>query len=52
MPRVGESLVKDFRPLVLGTAVLPAARSELALKAVAIAGEQVAEVRYVALRRR
>ena len=52
VPRVGESLVKDFRPLVLGTTVLPAARGELALKAVAIAGKQVAEVRYIALRRR
>ena len=48
---LGESLVKDFRPLVLGRASLPAARGTLVLKALKLSGEQVAEVRYAALRR-
>lgn len=51
VPRVGESLVKDFHPLSLGTASLPKARGELTLKAVALGGKQVAEIRYATLRR-
>ena len=51
VPRVSESLVKDFRPLVLGTAALPKARGQLTLKAVDIAGSQAAEVRYAVLKR-
>ncbi len=50
VPRVGESLVKDFRPLVLGTASLPKARGQLTLKAGDIAGKQVAEIRYAVLK--
>ena len=50
VPRVGESLVKDFRPLVLGRAALPKARGKLTLKAVEVAGKQVAEIRYATLR--
>lgn len=51
VPRIGESLVKDFRPLVLGSATLPKGRGTLALKATSLAGRHVAEVRYVVLRR-
>ena len=51
VPRVGESLVKDFRPLVLGTASLPNARGQLTLRAARIAGNQVAEIRYAVLKR-
>lgn len=51
VPRVGESLVKDFRPLVLGKAALPKARGQLTLRAVDIAGRQAAEIRYAILRR-
>ncbi len=51
VPRVGESLVKDFKPLALGTATLPKGRGTLRLKAVDVAGRQVAEIRYVALKR-
>ncbi len=48
---LGESLVKDFRPLALGRATLPAGRGTLTLRALSVAGGQVAEVRYAALRR-
>ena len=51
VPRVGESLVKDFRPLVLGTASLSKARGQLTLRAAHIAGKQVAEIRYAVLKR-
>ncbi len=51
VPRVGESLVKDFRPLALGTATLPQGRGTLTLKAVEVAGKEVAEIRYAVLRR-
>ena len=51
VPRVGESLVKDFRPLALGTATLSAGRGTLTLKAVEITGDQVAEIRYAVLKR-
>ena len=51
VPRVGESLVKDFRPLVLGTASLPKARGQLTLQADHVAGKQVAEIRYAVLKR-
>ena len=51
VPRVGESLVKDFRPLVLGTASLPNARGQLTLRAAHIVGNQVAEIRYTVLKR-
>jgi arylsulfatase A-like enzyme len=51
-PRVGESLVKDFRPLSLGVADMPAGRFTLSLRATTVAGRQVAEVRAVELVRR
>ncbi|MEZ5403278.1 MAG: arylsulfatase [Bryobacteraceae bacterium] len=51
VPR-GESYVKDFRPFRVGTMRLPKGRAKLTLKAVEVAGEQVAEVRYVVFTRR
>ena len=50
VPRTGESYVKDFKPLVLGTLRLSPGRGALTLKAKEIAGEQVADVRAVVLR--
>lgn len=47
-PRL-ESVVKDFRPMTLGTIRLPARRGPLTLRAVDIPGAQVAEVRYIVL---
>lgn len=47
--RAGESYVKDFRPLRLGVIALKKGRGKLALRALAIPGKQVAEVRYVQL---
>ncbi len=47
----GESLVKDFRPLALGKATLPGTRGTLTLKALNVVGDQVAEIRYVAVKR-
>ena len=52
VPRVGESLVKDFKPLSLGTIALAAGRGELKLRAAEVAGGEAAEVRYVALMRK
>ena len=51
VPRVGESLVKEFRPLDLGVIELPAGRGALELKAKDLAGKQVADLRFVMLRR-
>ncbi len=51
VPR-GESYVKDFRPLRIGALALKKGRGKLALRAVEIAGKEVAEVRYIALTRR
>ena len=51
VPRVGESLVKDFQPLTLGRAQLPSGRGTLTLKASKIAGKQAAEVRYAVFKR-
>ena len=51
VPRRGESLVKDFRPMSLGRVELPKARGNLTLKALNIAGEQAAEVRYALLKK-
>lgn len=50
VPRAGESYVKEFKPLTLGTMRLPSGRGTLTLKAKHIAGEQVADVRAVILR--
>lgn len=49
VPRVGESYMKDFKPLRLGTIELKQGRGELALRAVRIAGKQVMDVRSVVL---
>jgi arylsulfatase A-like enzyme len=47
--RLGESYVKDFKPLRLGSIALQKARGQLVLHALEIPGKQVADVRYVAL---
>jgi arylsulfatase A-like enzyme len=49
-PRTGESLVKDFRPLRLGTMRLEKGRGPLVLRALDMPGSQVMEVRAVELR--
>ena len=50
-PRHGsESFVKDFRPLRLGVIELPARQGELRLSAIDVAGEMVADVRWLELR--
>lgn len=51
VPRQGESLVKEFKPLALGVLELPAGRNTLTLKATDVAGRQVADIRYVMLRK-
>ena len=51
VPR-GESEVKDFKPMSLGTITLTAGRAELKLRATAVAATDVAEIRYVALTRK
>ena len=49
VPRSGESYVKDFAPLSLGTIELPAGQGQLTLRAVEIPGRQAAEVRGLTL---
>jgi arylsulfatase A-like enzyme len=51
-PRAGESYFKHFRPLPLGSIRLKAGRGKLTLRALNVAGKQVADIRYVALRRK
>jgi arylsulfatase A-like enzyme len=51
VPRRGESYVKDFRPLELGTITLERGRGQLTLRAIEIPGEQVMEVRLLRLRK-
>jgi hypothetical protein len=46
-----ESVVKDFKPLVLGRLSLTRSRGLLTLRALEIPGRQAAELRYVSLRR-
>ncbi len=46
-----ESYVKDFQPLRLGTIRLEAGRGELTLRALKVAGQQVADFRLIMLRR-
>jgi len=46
-----ESYAKDFKPLRLGVMKLAAGRGRLALRALKVAGEQVADVRYMILTR-
>ena len=48
-PRKGESLVKDFVPLVLGDVHLTAGRGSLTLRALEVPGAQVMDVRRVML---
>jgi hypothetical protein len=47
--REGESYVKDFQPLKLGTFRLEKGRGELTLRALEVAGAQVMDVRAVIL---
>ena len=49
VPRKGESLVKDFKPLRLGTVDLPSGRGLLTLRALTKPGAQVIDVRQVVL---
>ncbi len=49
VPR-GESYVKDFRPMPLGTLDLAAGRGDLTLTALDVPGPTVAEIRYVTLK--
>ena len=49
VPRKGESYVKDFRELKLGRILLRAGRDTLTLRALHVAGKQVADVRLVTL---
>jgi arylsulfatase A-like enzyme len=49
VPRLGESYVKDFAPLAMGTFELKARRGELTLRALAMPGKQVMDVRGVTL---
>jgi arylsulfatase A-like enzyme len=50
--RGAESYWKDFKPMRIGAIELKQGRGELALRALEVAGKQVAEVRYIALTRR
>ncbi|MDQ3622053.1 MAG: hypothetical protein M3463_06130 [Verrucomicrobiota bacterium] len=47
--RKGESFVKDFKPLRLGTMDLPPGRGELTLRALKVPGKQVMDVRMTLL---
>jgi arylsulfatase A-like enzyme len=49
VPRVGESYVKDFKPLRLGVLTLEKGRGQLTLRALHIPGKQVMDVRAVSL---
>jgi arylsulfatase A-like enzyme len=49
VPRVGESYVKDFRPLKLGSIDLPAGTGTLKLRAISIPGSQVMDLRGLTL---
>ena len=49
VPREGESYMKDFKPLRLGVMTLDKGRGLLTLRALAIPGKQVMDVRAVAL---
>jgi arylsulfatase A-like enzyme len=51
VPRKGESYVKDFLPLRLGTVTLEPRRGLLTLRALEIPGAEAADVRYVTLTR-
>ncbi|MEO7649701.1 MAG: arylsulfatase [Bryobacteraceae bacterium] len=47
--RAGESYVKDFKPLKLGTIRLQEGRGKLTLRALEVAGKDVADIRRIAL---
>lgn len=49
VPRAGESYLKDFQPLRLGTVDLDSGRGLLTLRALDVPGKQVADVRMVVL---
>jgi arylsulfatase A-like enzyme len=49
VPRAGESYMKDFQPLRLGTITLEKGRGSLTLRAVRVAGKQVMDLRSVGL---
>ena len=49
VPRVGESYLKDFHALELGTVRLEAGRGQLTLRAKQVAGKQVMDLRQVTL---
>jgi arylsulfatase A-like enzyme len=49
VPRTGESLMKDFRPLRLGVLELKPGRGPLALQALRVPGKQVMDVRLILL---
>ncbi|MCX8038237.1 MAG: N-acetylgalactosamine 6-sulfate sulfatase, partial [Candidatus Sumerlaeia bacterium] len=49
VPRKGESYLKEFRPLRLGTIRLEKGRGLLTLRALNVAGKQVMDVRRVTL---
>src|ERR1039457_4642371 len=51
VPRQGESHVKDFKPLRLGTFELKQGRGLLTLRALSVPGKQVMDVRSVLLTR-
>lgn len=50
VPRQGESYVKEFASLSLGTIELPSDRGELTLRAIEVAGKSVADVRGISLK--
>ena len=49
VPRQSESYVKDFKPLRVGSMELKAGRGTLTLRALAVPGKQVMDVRSVVL---
>jgi hypothetical protein len=49
VPRKGESLVKEFKPLRLGFADLKPGRGPLTLRALTVPGKQVMDVRLILL---
>jgi arylsulfatase A-like enzyme len=50
VPRKGESYVKDFKPLPLGTIKLDSSRGLLTLRALKVPGQQVMDVRGIELK--
>jgi arylsulfatase A-like enzyme len=49
VPRKGESIMKEFRPLNLGTMRLEQGRGPLTLRALTVAGKRVMDVRLITL---